>query len=336
MVNETILTIGILAYNRGKYINLSLDAIVGQMADNDPGEVEILISDNASTDNTEDLVKPYKKRYPKLITYYKNPENVFTDQHMDLVVQRARGKYVWLLGCEDIPKKGAIREILGKVSEDTYDNILLNFETFSETTNKIQCGNVLGISKDEIFSSMNELLKGTNGPDPAISANVVLRKSWLKAMEKPLLFKGWGHIERIFDMMIGSGHMKTLRMSFICFTLLRGGNEWWDTELVFINFISYVKVFKNLAKKGLPADLAKYLVYKHSRMHFFRSIVNAKQAGLGFSVRRIADTVSLFSAFPLSYIIGLPMMLIPKQIFSLTIVRKIISRLNEIFYGNDI
>jgi glycosyltransferase involved in cell wall biosynthesis len=227
-MNEKILTIGILAYNREKYIKSNLDAIISQLSDFDPENIEILISDNVSEDNTERSVGSYRDRYPQLISYYRNTSNVGFDKNVDLVVQRAKGKYVWLLGCEDIPKRGAIREILKAVSSDTYDNILVNLETFSEKTGKIDCDNLFNIDNNEICFSLDELMKKCDGPNPAISGNVVLRESWLKVVNKPLFVNGWCHVERIFDLLILPGYKKSLRISYVCFTLTRGKNEWWD------------------------------------------------------------------------------------------------------------
>ena len=55
--NEKILTIAIPTYNGSKTVGRLLDSIYGQLNNSDC--VEVLVSDNASTDKTADLVKMY-------------------------------------------------------------------------------------------------------------------------------------------------------------------------------------------------------------------------------------------------------------------------------------
>ena len=59
MSNEPKVTIGIPSYNSSKYIRQSLDSIVNQTYNN----IEVIISDNSSSDNTVDILKEYEKKY---------------------------------------------------------------------------------------------------------------------------------------------------------------------------------------------------------------------------------------------------------------------------------
>ena len=52
------------AYNQEKYIEDALKGFVMQKA-NFP--FEVLISDDASTDNTADIIRKYEKEYPEII-----------------------------------------------------------------------------------------------------------------------------------------------------------------------------------------------------------------------------------------------------------------------------
>ena len=50
-----LLSICIATYNRASYIGETLDSIIPQLDD----DVELLVVDGASTDNTEDVVRKY-------------------------------------------------------------------------------------------------------------------------------------------------------------------------------------------------------------------------------------------------------------------------------------
>jgi glycosyltransferase involved in cell wall biosynthesis len=63
-MNKAILTIVCPTYNHEKYIKQALDSMLTQKT---TFEFEILIHDDASTDNTSSLIKEYASAYPKII-----------------------------------------------------------------------------------------------------------------------------------------------------------------------------------------------------------------------------------------------------------------------------
>ena len=93
MCAQPLLSLCIPTYNRCKYLRRSLDAIVNNK-DFD-SDIEVVISDNASTDETADLCKDFTRRYPN-VKYYKNVENV-NDRNFSLALDRATGRYVKLM-----------------------------------------------------------------------------------------------------------------------------------------------------------------------------------------------------------------------------------------------
>ena len=91
MENKVLLSICIPTCNRGSILDtVILNYITNEEFDD---SVELVISDNASTDNTEEIVKEIIKKYPsKKISYYKNDENIGT-KNFFAVISRAKGKY---------------------------------------------------------------------------------------------------------------------------------------------------------------------------------------------------------------------------------------------------
>lgn len=81
-------SICIPTYNRAPQLKCTLQSLVSQPAFLD-GRVEIVISDNASSDNTEALCQEYAARYENIL-YFRNPQNV-ADANYPLVLSRANG-----------------------------------------------------------------------------------------------------------------------------------------------------------------------------------------------------------------------------------------------------
>ncbi len=92
MKHDYWLSICIPTYNRSDSLKITIDSIISQEGfDN---SIEVIISDNASTDNTYNLVKSYEK-YSN-IKYYRNKTNL-NDYNFILAISYAKGEYIKLL-----------------------------------------------------------------------------------------------------------------------------------------------------------------------------------------------------------------------------------------------
>lgn len=92
---KPFVTIAIPTYNRAKsYLGETLNSAVAQNYEN----IEILISDNASTDHTEDFVKMYAD--PR-IRYIKQEKNLGQRGNSNFLLQEARGDYFLMLHDDD-------------------------------------------------------------------------------------------------------------------------------------------------------------------------------------------------------------------------------------------
>lgn len=108
---EIKLSICIPTYNRAKFLSDLLDSIVKQIDDNNKNVIEVVISDNASKDNTEEVIESYRSKIPNL-TYFKWDENKGADRNFIKVVELAKGEYCWLMGSDDVIEEGGINYVL--------------------------------------------------------------------------------------------------------------------------------------------------------------------------------------------------------------------------------
>ena len=98
----------LITYNHEKYISEALDSILMQECDFD---IEINVMDDCSTDQTQEIVRAYKRRYPEIINCYFNEQNVghiATQLNTFRGFQTLRGEYFALLEGDDYwtdPKK---------------------------------------------------------------------------------------------------------------------------------------------------------------------------------------------------------------------------------------
>lgn len=117
---EILLSICIPTYNRGKYIAELFESIKCH----DIGKIQIVVSDNASTDDTADVISQYKGRF-KNFEYHKNEENLGFDKNVMAVTSHAKGKFSIIMGSDDVFPEGALDKILNFIDLDK-DVILFN------------------------------------------------------------------------------------------------------------------------------------------------------------------------------------------------------------------
>ena len=112
MVNlerRPLLSLCISTYNRAGWLDVSLRNMT-RLLPRPLADVEILVCDNTSTDTTPDVVKPYLSRSD--FRYVRNRENVGMLGNLKVTAQSASGKFVWILGDDDLVMDGTIERVL--------------------------------------------------------------------------------------------------------------------------------------------------------------------------------------------------------------------------------
>lgn len=89
-----LVTLGVPVYNAGRYLARALDSLLGQTLQ----DFEIIISDNASTDDTGAIGRAYAQRDPR-IRYMRQTENIGAPRNWNVLVPEARGRFFkWASG----------------------------------------------------------------------------------------------------------------------------------------------------------------------------------------------------------------------------------------------
>jgi abequosyltransferase len=116
------LSICIATYNRGDFISDTLDSILKQIEPN----VEVVVVDGASPDNTSDVMKGYLSKWSQ-IRYFRELVNSGVDADFDKAVGYANGEFCWLMADDDLLLPDAITTVLASIN-DKNDLIVVNSE----------------------------------------------------------------------------------------------------------------------------------------------------------------------------------------------------------------
>jgi len=112
MVNlepRPLLSICITTYNRADWLEVSLRNMFRLLPVPHP-EIEIVVCDNTSTDRTPAVLAAHAGR--KDLRAYRNARNVGMLGNLRVTANQARGRFVWILGDDDLLMDGAIERIL--------------------------------------------------------------------------------------------------------------------------------------------------------------------------------------------------------------------------------
>lgn len=107
------LSIIIPSFNQGQYLEETLNSIISQKND----EVEIIVMDGGSTDNSVDVLKEYSE----YIDYWQSKKDKGQSDAINSGFRKATGEYVTWLNSDDVLLPGALNVILGYL--DVYPNI---------------------------------------------------------------------------------------------------------------------------------------------------------------------------------------------------------------------
>jgi abequosyltransferase len=134
-----LLTISIPTYNRAQALDRQLLWLASEILGYEKN-CEIIISDNCSTDNTEEILEKWRSVLGSRIsfTYHSNEENISEMANIVSCLRKATGKFVWSLGDDDSVQNGTVGYLLSKIQEHSdLSVILLNGVGRDTETNKV-------------------------------------------------------------------------------------------------------------------------------------------------------------------------------------------------------
>ena len=206
-------------YNFAKFIPETLDSIISQ---DGIGEIELLVVDGASTDNTEDVIRDYQTRC-KHLRYVRLPEKGGIDRDIARTVEHATGDYCWMFSGDDIMRPGALRQMIGQI-ESGCDLYLAKHLECTGDMSPISEWPVLNIDREEIFDLTDRATRlryfgaavNTEAFFSFMSGLTVRRATWnLVPLNEDFVGSCWAHAARLCDLMRSGLRVKYLAAPYL-------------------------------------------------------------------------------------------------------------------------
>jgi len=146
-------------YNTQKYLKKCLTSLVNQTLK----DIEIIIINDGSKDNSEKIIKEYMEKYPDLIKYYKN-ENHGISYTRNFGISKANSEYITFLDSDDWMDENALFKMYNKAKNEKLDVVVSDYYKFYDGTENRDEKHIISFSPTSIKKNPNLIYEINQSP----------------------------------------------------------------------------------------------------------------------------------------------------------------------------
>lgn len=187
-------------YNTEKFLRKCIESIVNQTLE----EIEIILINDGSTDNSHIICEEYSRKYPKKIRYINN-KNIGCSATRNLGISLAKGEYIAFVDSDDYIEQEMYQEMYEKAKKENLDIVVCGINYINEQTQKIKKSIPINIKekndylyyKNRMANPVNKLFKKSliknilfpvethSGEDIVFCFKAILSVKYISHIEKP-------------------------------------------------------------------------------------------------------------------------------------------------------
>lgn len=297
--SSIVLSVGIPTYNGAASLGDTLECVLDQLQ----GGVEIVVSDNASSDHTAELVRDYRARSP-YIRYFRNESNVGFDRNVDAVVRRSRGRFVWLLADDDLLREGAIARVTEIINKfpDVCEIYVDSLRPYAN------------VPQDVLCVDANEFVELTAFRFGGLSSNVVNKATWEKKDLSAFIGSEWIHVAYVLNVVpefasyVCNDSLKFEKPSLKRKRWDSGGAQFFRTGL------KVVRVYRTMDPCVYSRAMRRRAV-RGIRGGYLTAIPRAKALGLKVDGELLRELFGLYRNWPGFWFVDLPLLAVPNAVY---------------------
>lgn len=295
-----LLTIAIPTYNRAESLRITLQGFMAEIERCRLREIEIVVSDNCSTDNTQVVCTSLADTYPNVIfKYFRNSSNLGFDGNVNALFNYAEGKYVWTFSDDDQIE----HEVLTHVSHLLKQrDVLFAFANYQVEVDGQIIPSRFGTGANQWLKS-DQLLKHIRFSNSLISSCIFSRTIWLKAKPERFIGTQWIHFF-IAREILNQG--EALIIGRTLFTMKQSGLQKSRSEkriensdeiefymLAHLKFVEFASQLNSHTFDAETIEMADAL----GKTEDIRQIVNFKLTTPKYSMRQLVNTWKKMAEF---------------------------------------
>lgn len=319
-MNKFALTVAIPTFNGSRWLGAAIDSVLHQLHDESRDKVEIVVSDNASTDQTPVIIEEYVKKYPDTIRYFRQAENIGADRNVDALFHLAEGTYVWVLGDDDLIENGAIETLLGKLISNPAVLYLcaprfLNSETGDMHTPHLFLTDIETFGGDDFFQK-------TLWASSAISTLCIRRNAWLRVTTPEHYYTLWNHMGCLVKLLATGEKAYVFAETMV--TIRVASPRWQRNGSALLLGLKILDVLKSMLQYNYQDSTYKIFL-DHRFKTNLSDLLMYHPSAFQHKVSVILQMIKHFYKRPSFWCVHLPFILLPKSVDEsiVAIVRRI-------------
>lgn len=330
-MKEYLLTICIPTYNRAALLHGLIENIFSEIDQSDYSEdVQILIVDGNSEDNTPQIIEEFKIG-GRRIKYFRRENKVGIDRDILKCIELSDGEYCWLFSDDDRLTSGAIKHLVDILREEgNLTGCFCNRQSYDFQMKKKVAeakgwpGRIL--KEDHIFIDKAECFKWIGMDFGFLSSQVVKRSEWQSVVEGEIFGELYNSyylmVHIIFRMMD-----KKFKWLYINKPLVKqrtGNDSLLNREGIMKRQLVEHNSFQIILDKHYDKESeVRKEIFRKMVARVPRALANLKSQHMGYSLqfRLIKLYYDKYKNYPAFWFKVIPVFLVPNIIFN--IVKKV-------------
>jgi len=224
-----ILSVCINTRNRAGFLRETLASFLAQLNE----LVELVVVDGSSDDDTESMMRDYAGRHAA-VKYFRSETPIGIDEGYDLAVERASGRYCWMMTDDDLVAAGALDRLLAEI-EKGYDLILLEIDCYTKDLAVSLRQPLYQVGDDRVFTPENfQNFWPASGKGLSYIGSVVLKRSiWFEHDRTRYYGSYFVHVGVILE---SSSIMRALIIGHPYIKYRSGNSSWTPRSFEIWNF----------------------------------------------------------------------------------------------------
>jgi abequosyltransferase len=303
--------------NRTGFLREFLESVAAQITP----EVEVVISDDGSTDDTPAVIECFRTRIPQLFARRVDPPLRY-DRNLLHVVSLARGKYCWLFGDDDRLEPGGLAAVLEvlKVEPDLAGLTTDRVSYDSALANKLPV-RALKQQQSALFQNAEEAFLRLLDRLGFLSCQIVNRALWNEIVSRENLeayFTGYVQLYVIARLLVQAPNWRFLAQPCVAF---RADNDSFralgQLGRLKMDVCGYETIVGDVF--GRDSRLYHEAMAEVARTHARHHIVTAKRAGAPSSFFRQALKLCVqhYGRYASFWLQTFPVLIMPRSIMLL-------------------
>lgn len=298
---EPLLTIAIPTFNGSKTIVQALNSVFRQIHPGVESAIEIIISDNASTDGTRKVIDALGSAKSEVIKYFSNPSNVGFDRNIALLFERATGVYVLPLADDDCLEDGALDEIISFLQE----NSQVDAYFIGGAARPVR-------EKNLVCRDGNEFFLTTEFRNGGISSNIFKRRTWNSIEVEQYFGCEWIHFAVLIDM-LEKGCSAISRSTYMNEIPLLD-KKWGGNGRFIVVGLKLAAIFRKMNSATYTRAVRQKAIDAIHDTFYFKKIIRAKSEGFVVDISTLKIFIFLFKRYPTFWILDIPALMLPANV----------------------